>query len=35
MVAKQWKFQQFCKNDIFKPDFLLTAQVYMTYAYGA
>ena len=35
MSAKQWNLQQFCKNDIFKPDFHLTAKAYMTYAYRA
>ena len=32
MATKQWNRQQFYKNDIFKPNYLLTAQVYMNYA---
>ena len=32
MATKQWNRQQFKKNDIFKPNYLLTAQVYMNYA---
>ena len=32
MATKQWNRQQFYKNDIFKPNYLLTAHVYMNYA---
>ena len=32
MATKQWNHQQFYKNDIFKPNYLLTAQVYMNHA---
>ena len=32
MATKQWNCQEFYKNDIFKPNYLLTAQVYMNYA---
>ena len=34
MATKQWNHQQFCKSDIFKPNYLLTAHVYMNYAYS-
>ena len=35
MATEQWNRQHFCKNDIFKPNFPFTAQVYMNYAYSA
>ena len=35
MVTKQWIHQQFYKDAIFKPNYLLTAQVFKNYAYSA
>ena len=35
MATRQLNRQQFYKNDIFKPEYLLAALVYMNYSYSA